>query len=256
MNMRPSTVLEKLRSGKVASCVKVNTADPRVVEIAALCGFDCIWTDMEHVANDFSAIENQIRAAKAYNADCLVRVARGSYSDHVRPLELDAAGIMVPHVMGLEDARRVVWMTHFHPQGRRALDGGNSDGAYCMVDTRDYITQANQQRFVMIQIEDPEPMKDLDAICALEGIDIIFFGPGDFSQGIGDTANFSNPKLLEARRLIAETAVRHGKFAGTVGSTGNMKELYDMGYRFISIGADVVGLVNYFNEIVSAYGSL
>ena len=253
MNVRPSVVLNKLRSGGTASCIKLNTQDPRIAEIASLCGFDCVWTDMEHVANNYSVIENQINASKAHNADCLVRVARGSYSDHVRPLELDASGIMVPHVMNLEDAKRVVWMTRFHPQGRRALDGGNADGAYCMLDAKDYMAQANRERFLMIQIEDPEPMADLDAICALDGIDIVFFGPADFSQGIGDPANFSNPKLLEARRLVAETAVKHGKYAGTVGSPANLKELYDMGYRFISAGADVVGLVNYFRETVSAF---
>ena len=254
MNLRPSNVLKKLRSGGLASCVKLNTQDPRIAEIASLCGFDCVWTDMEHVANNYSVIENQIVAAKAHNTDCMVRVARGSYNDHVRPLELDAAGIMVPHVMNLEDAKKVVWMTRFHPLGRRALDGGNADGSYCMVDTKDYIVQANRERFLMLQIEDPEPLDDLDAICALEGVDIIFFGPGDFSQGIGDPANFTNPKLLEARRLVAQAAVKHGKFAGTVGSPANLKELYDMGYRFISSGADVVGLVNYFREMASAFG--
>jgi len=255
MNMRPSVVLKKLRAGGVASCVKINTQDPRVTEIASMCGFDCVWTDMEHVANSYRVIENQILSAKAHNTDCLVRVARGSYSDHVRPLELDATGIMVPHVMNLEDAKRVVWMTRFHPQGRRALDGGNADGSYCMVDAKDYIRDANKERFLMIQIEDPEPMKDLDAICSLEGIDIVFFGPADFSQGIGDPVNFSNPELLDARRLIAETAIKHGKFAGTVGSPANLKELYGMGYRFISVGADVVGLMNYFKEMAAAFAS-
>ena len=254
--MRSSVVLKKLRSGGLASCVKINTQDQRVIEIAALCGFDCVWTDMEHVANNYNVIENQILAAKVHNTDCMVRVARGSYSDHVRPLELDAAGIMVPHVMNLEDAKRVVWMTRFHPVGRRALDGGNADGSYCMMDGLEYMEQANRDRFVMIQIEDPEPMADLDAICALEGIDIVFFGPADFSQGIGDPCNFSNPKLLEARRLVAETAIKHGKIAGTVGSPANLKELYDMGYRFISMGADVVGLLNYFKEIMASFKAL
>ena len=253
MNMRPSKVLEKLRAGKTASCVKINTQDTRVIEIASLCGFDCVWTDMEHVANNYGAIENQILAAKAHNADCMVRVARGSYSDHVRPLELDASGIMVPHVMNLEDAKQVVWMTRFHPQGRRALDGGNADGSYCLVDTIDYMAQANRERFLIVQIEDPEPMEDLDAICALDGIDVVFFGPADFSQGIGDPVNFSNPKLLEARRLVAETAVKHGKFAGTVGSPANIKELHDMGYRFISVGADVIALINYFKEMAGSF---
>jgi 4-hydroxy-2-oxoheptanedioate aldolase len=208
---------------------------------------------MEHIANNYSVIENQILSAKAHDTDCLVRVARGSYSDHVRPLELDAAGIMVPHVMNLEDAKQVVRMTRFHPIGRRALDGGNADGAYCMIDAEAYIAQANAERFLMIQIEDPEPMDDLDAICSLEGIDVIFFGPADFSQGIGDPCNFSNPRLLEARRLVAETAIKHGKYAGTVGSPANIKELYGMGYRFISLGADVVGLVNYFREMAAAF---
>jgi len=248
--------MKKLRAGGTVSCIKLNTADPRIAEMAALCGFDCVWTDMEHVANSFSTIESQIMASKIHNADCLVRVARGSYSDHVRPLELDASGIMVPHVMNFVDAKRVIWMTKFHPLGRRALDGGNADGSYCLVDTNDYMREANRERFLMIQIEDPEPMDELDAICSLEGIDIIFFGPADFSQGIRDPGNFSNPKLLEARRRVAEAAVKYGKYAGTVGSPANLKELHDMGYRFISIGADVVGLMNYFRDMAAPFRTL
>jgi 4-hydroxy-2-oxoheptanedioate aldolase len=251
--MKPSRVLQKLRNGGLASCVKINTADSRVIEIAAMCGFDCLWTDMEHIGNDYSIIEKQILAAKAHDADCLVRVPRGSYSDHVRPLELDATGVMVPHLMSLADAQKVVYNTKFHPIGRRPLDGGNADGGYCMVDTSAYIAEANQERFVVVQIEDPEPMAELDAICALPGLDMIFFGPGDFSQGIGDPCNFSNPALIEARKTVAQTALKHGKFAGTVGSPANIRELYDMGYRFISCGADVVGLINYFTEMNKAF---
>ncbi|MCL2477982.1 MAG: aldolase/citrate lyase family protein [Treponema sp.] len=256
MNIRPSKVMRKLRSGGTASCIKINTADPRITELASLCGFDCVWTDMEHVANNYSVIESQIMSAKAHDTDCLVRVPRGSYSDHVRPLELDASGIMVPHVMNFVDAKRVIWMTRFHPIGRRALDGGNADGAYCLVDTHEYMREANRERFLMIQIEDPEAMDDLDAICSLEGIDIVFFGPGDFSQGIGDPGNFNNHKLLDARRRVAETAVKYGKYAGTVGTPSNLKELHDLGYRFISAGADVVGLANYFKEISASFKSL
>jgi 4-hydroxy-2-oxoheptanedioate aldolase len=179
MKMRPSRVLKKLRAGQVASCVKINLADPRVIDIAAMCGFDCVWLDMEHVPTDWSTIEHQIRAAKIFDCDTMVRVARGSYSAHVQPLEADAAGIMVPHVMSLEDAKKVVWQTRFHPVGRRPVDGGNADGAYCLVDFNEYIETANKERFVVVQIEDPEPLSDLEAICELPGIDMIFFGPGD-----------------------------------------------------------------------------
>lgn len=251
--MRPSRVLAKLRGGEVVSCFKLNFSDARAVEIAALAGFDCLWLDMEHVGNDLSTIEKGVWAAKSQNTDMLVRVARGSYSDYIRPLEVDASGIMVPHIMGLEDAKAVVRMTRFHPIGRRPVDGGNADAAYTTVNFTDYLQEANDQRFVIVQIEDPEPMAELDAIAALPGIDMLFFGPGDFSHGIGAPGVWDDPRLLDARRRVAEAAVKYGKFAGTVASPANMDALIEMGYRFLSIGADVIGLTKYCSSIASEF---
>lgn len=243
--MRPSRVLERLRAGEVATCFKQNLADARATEIAARAGFDCVWLDQEHVGNDLSAIEAGVWAAKAHGVDVMVRVPRGSYSDLVRPLELDAAGIMVPHVMSAADASEVVWRTRFHPVGRRPVDGGNADGGYGTIELADYLAQANQHRFVVVQIEDPEPLDELEGIAALPGIDMLFFGPGDFSQGIGAPGVWDHPDLREARRRVAEVATQHGKFAGTVGSPASAAELVELGYRFLSLGADVVGLAQY-----------
>ena len=251
MHMRRSRVLAKLRAGKTVLCLKVNLSDARVAEIAGITGYDCIWADMEHVANDWSVIEQQVWAAKTHDTDVMVRVARGSYSDHVKPLELDAAGIMVPHVMSLADAKRVVSMTRFHPIGRRPVDGGNADGSYTAVDTLTYFREANRERFLCVQIEDPEPLDDLDAIAALDGIDMLFFGPADFSQGIGAPAVWDHPLLVETRRRVAESAVKLGKYAGTVGSPASLAGLLDMGYRFIGMGADVLAVGEYCRRMIS-----
>jgi len=254
MRMRPSRVLAKLRAGKVAGCTKLNLGDPRVAEIAASSGIDCVWMDLEHTPCDLREIENQIRAVKVFQADTLVRVPRGSYSDLVYPLEMDATGIMVPHLMSAEDARRVAWQTRFHPIGRRPLDGGNADGFYCKIPTVEYIEQANRERFVIVQIEDPEPMAELDQIAEVPGIDMLFFGPGDFSHGIGKTAQFDAPEVVDARRRIAEVARRHAKFAGTVASIDSLAATIELGYQFINIGADVLALVEYFDRIGRAFG--
>jgi 4-hydroxy-2-oxoheptanedioate aldolase len=256
MEMRPSRVLARLRAGQVASCHKINLDSARAVELAGIVGFDCVWLDTEHVATDWSVLERQIWAAKAHNVDVLVRVARGAYSDYVRPLELDAAGIMVPHCMGAEDARRVVQMTRFHPLGLRAWDGGNADGAYGNVGAVEYFAGANAQRFVALQIEDPEPLGQLDEIAALDGVDMLFFGPGDFSQAIGEPAQWDHPRVTEARRLVAEACARHGKIAGTVGSPANVQEYFNMGYRFVSMGADVLGLAAWYREILAGYAAI
>ncbi|MBA7592979.1 hypothetical protein ES708_35184 [subsurface metagenome] len=62
---------------------------------------------------------------------------------------------MVPHIMSVEDAKEVIKMTRFHPVGLRPVDGGNNDAAYCTMDFNQYLKQANEQRFVILQIEDP-----------------------------------------------------------------------------------------------------
>ena len=251
MQMRPSRVLKKLRNNEIVTCTKINLSDPRATEIAAMCGFDCLWLDMEHVPTDWQTAENQIRSAKVYDVDVMVRVAKGPYSDYTVPLEADAAGIMVPHLMSTKEAKEIVHWTRFHPLGRRPVDGGNADGRYCLVDFNDYVQTANKERFVIVQIEDPEPLHELDAIAQVEGIDMLFFGPGDFSQGIGTPGKWDNPQIAEVRKAIADVCKKHNKFAGTVGGTGNFQELVDMGYQFISVGADVVGLWTYYKDILS-----
>ena len=248
MHMRPSRVLRQLRAGQVATCTKLNLAEPRAVEIAAQSGFDCIWLCNEHVPTDWAMLENMIRAAKIYDVDTLVRVSKGSYSDTVRPLEADAAGIMVPHLMSAKEAKEIARTTRFHPIGRRPVDGGNADGGYCRVDFKEYIESANRERFVIVQIEDPEPLEELDAIASVEGIDMLLFGPGDFTHGIGHPAEFDHPLVAETRARIPQVCAAHGKYAGTVCGAANAASLIEMGYRFLSIGADVVALSTYFDQ--------
>lgn len=252
--MRPSRVLAKLRSGKIVFSYRINLDSARAVELAAMEGFDCIWICLEHGPSDLGIVERQIYAAKAWDTDTVVRVPRGSYSDYIHPLEMDATGIMVPHIMSLEDAKQVVRMTRFHPIGRRAMDSGYADAQYASIDLPRYAQQANAQRFVILQIEDPEPLADLEAIAALEGFDILFYGPGDFSHALGVPGKWDHPKVTENFQKIAKVAAAHGKVAGTVASLGNLKELIAMGYRFINLSSDVHALREHCRKILEAAG--
>jgi 4-hydroxy-2-oxoheptanedioate aldolase len=84
--LRKSRVLAALRAGRSATCLKLNLADPRVSGIAGVNGVDAVWLCNEHVPNHCINMENQIRAAKLYDIDTIVRVEKGSYSDYTRPL--------------------------------------------------------------------------------------------------------------------------------------------------------------------------
>ncbi len=253
-SMRKSRVLRKLRNGEVVNSFKTNYTDCRMVEVVAHYGFDCVWLCMEHVPNDLSVVEHAVYAAKAYDCDLLCRVPRGSYSDYIKPLEMDCAGIMVPHVMSLEDAKNVVSMTRFPPMGKRPVDGGNADGFFCNVPFEDYLKQANEERFVILQIEDPEAVENLEAIAELEGYDMLFFGPGDYSVTIGVPGQLRHPEVEKVRRRVADVARKHGKFAGTVGRIDNRQELIDMGYTFINVGSAVGGFNQYVRETALGAG--
>jgi 4-hydroxy-2-oxoheptanedioate aldolase len=251
MHMRPSKVLAKLRQGHVVSSFKANLSCSRATEIAAMLGFDCIWLDREHTPTDLAVVEKQINSAKIHNVDTLVRVPRGSYSDMIHPLELDASGIMVPHCMSEADAKKIARTTRFHPVGLRPVDGGNADGAFCNIEFVQYLKEANEQRFVIIQIEDPEPLAELDAIASVPGIDMLFFGPGDFSHAIGVPGKFDDPRLVDARKKVAQAALKHGKFAGTVGMP--TPEMLALGYRFFNFAADVIALSDYCKDKLATF---
>ncbi len=251
--MRPSRVLRTIREGGVARVLKLNTADAKVAEIFAAAQPDAIWVCMEHTSATWEQIENQIRAAKLYDVDTLLRVSRGSYSDYIRGYEMDAAGLIVPHVMNAEDARKVRDITKFAPIGKRAVDGGNNDAQFTRVGFLDYLESANRERFACYQIEDPEALEHLDAIAEMDGVDCLFFGPGDYSVATGIPGQIQHPDVKAVRKRIAEVARRHGKIAATVVGRDMIAEYVDMGYNLLSVGADVIALANYADESMAAF---
>lgn len=251
MPLTPSRLLRLLRDGGLPTVLKINLADPRVIELAGLAGIDAVWLCTEHVPNDWIGLENQVRAARVHGIDALVRVARGSYSDHIRPLEMDGAGIIVPHVASADEARQIVDQVRFHPIGRRALDGGNVDGLFCMVPVAEYITHANCERVVILQIESPEGLEEVERICGVPGFDGILFGPGDFSHRIGKPGQLDDPEVVAARRRVVAACRASGKFAMTAGLFAPLPELVAEGFRVFGVGADVIGLGAYVRQRVA-----
>lgn len=248
MTPRLSRILQRLRAGELATTLKINLSDPRVAEIAGLTGVDGIWICTEHVPNDWIGLENQIRAARIHNIDTLVRVGRGSYSDYIRPLEADATGIIVPHVADADEARQIVEWVRFHPIGKRALDGGNIDGQFCLLPIDEYIQHSNTERMIVLQIESPEALEHVEAIAAVPGFDMLLFGPGDFSHRIGKVGKLDDPRVVAARKRVAAAARAHGKFAMTAGLIAPFGELVAEGYQLFNVGADVVGLASYVKQ--------
>jgi len=251
--LRPSRVLREMKSGQLATLFKINLSDPRVVEIVAASGVSALWLCNEHVPNDWLNLENQIRAAALHGSDVLVRVSKGPYSDYVRPLEAGATGIIVPHVSTAQEAEQIVQWTRFRPLGNRPIDGGNVDGGYASIPTRDYVEFSNRERLLVLQIESPEAVKNVDAIAAVEGFDLLMFGPGDYAHRIDRIGEIACEEVEAARHRVEAAALRHGKRCVAVAASGSAEELLERGYSLAYAGADVFGIAEAARAALAPY---
>lgn len=239
--MRSSRVKAKLKKNEPVLMTALHFFDPSVYELTSLHGFDGIWLDLEHHGTGLETAMTMMRAARVGSSDVMVRIAKGEYMRLGRALEAGAQGIMYPRCSGAAEAKEVVSWAKFAPLGQRGFDGGNPDMPYCTMPIPEYLRKANDETFVVIQLEDQQAVAEADAIAAVDGVDVLFFGPADFSILSGIPGQFDHPEIQKAIQTIAAAAKRHGKAWGMPAFNLEWgQKLLDMGARFLAHGCDIV----------------
>jgi 4-hydroxy-2-oxoheptanedioate aldolase len=240
MPVKKSRILNKLSRDIPALMTTLHLHDPTIFELTSLMGFDGIWLDLEHHAHSLETAQNLMRAARVGISDIVARPAKGEFMRLGRLLEAGAQGIMYPRCDDAAEAAEVVKWAKFPPLGKRGCDGGNPDMPYCSMPLDQYIKEANQQTFIVIQIEEETALSQVDEIAAVEGVDVIFLGPGDFSSLGGFPGQWNHPRLTEAAEQIAAATRRHGKNWGRpVFSADDARNCLAMGARFLAYCSDM-----------------
>jgi 4-hydroxy-2-oxoheptanedioate aldolase len=191
----------------------VSIADPAVVEIAAYAGYDYVNIDMEHTGLDLPLVENMLRAASAAGISALVRVPGNDPNVILRVAEIGPDGLFIPHVRNAEDARAAVRAAKYAPIGDRGISGSTRAARYGL-DSGDFATYAariNRELIIHAQIEDQSALDDIEAIAAVEGLDVCGTAPSDLARTLGITGSRNDPRLGAAIRHVADTIRRVGK---------------------------------------------
>jgi 4-hydroxy-2-oxoheptanedioate aldolase len=210
-NMISSKVLQKLRAGDFVVTAGINrVAEPWLAEVVGRIGFDVIWFDMEHRAFQYDQLNALSLACRATGIDLMVRVRKTGYTSPMQALEFGANGILVPHVMSVEEARQWVEWVRFPPLGRRGFDGAGADAEYALSDPKEYLATANDHVFLALQVEDRECVECVEEIAALPGVDLLFVGPGDLSISYGVPFQFDHPLVQGAIDRVANAAAKAG----------------------------------------------
>ena len=255
--MTKSRLLRKLRDGDFVRVAGINrVTDPWLVELAGRVGFDVIWFDMEHRPYGYDVVGPLSLACRATGVDLMVRILKTGYTSPMRVLELGANGTMVPHCRSAEEARQWVEWTKYPPLGKRGFDNAGVDADYALGDSIEYLRHANEETFLVLQIEDKEAVDCVDEIAAVDGVDLLFIGPADLTISYGVPMQKEHPVVQHAMDKVANAAAKAGKWWGTVTNTPEaaQKEL-DRGARMVTCVNDhfllAYGMQNAYKEFAN-----
>ena len=255
--MRSSQIRAKLRRNEPALITMLHYIDPTLYEMTSLMGFDGLWMDLEHHHYSVETAENLMRAARVGVADIIARPAKGEFMRMARLLEAGAQGIMYPRCESAAEAAEVVRWAKFAPVGERGVDGANADAPFCSAPLKPYLQKANDETLVIVQIESPKVLKEVDAITKVPGVDVLMFGPGDFSVLAGVPGQFDGPILTKARERVAQAAKKARIHWGTISPTPEHSgNLLKMGARFICHGADILIMKRGLEQMQAEYAPL
>ena len=244
--MRKSKTLARIRNGEPVRICSLGHFIPSFIKYAVHYGFDCIWLDLEHRAMDEREIQALMAFFHKYDIDCMLRPSTLEKSRLYRYLEDGASGLMIPHVSTPEKAKALVEACKFPPLGDRGLDGAGMDNDFMLFD-EDYPARTNAETFLVVQIETPEALNNVDAIASVEGVDGLFIGTGDLGFRLKQSSE--HPSLEEAIDQIAAAAKKHNKAWGCPSvSAEALRQRRSQGAQLLARGGDLRALMQVFGE--------
>jgi 2-dehydro-3-deoxyglucarate aldolase/4-hydroxy-2-oxoheptanedioate aldolase len=231
-----------LKAGKKTAGAWSQLCSSASTEILCRAGFDWILIDLEHSPNDMQTLLWQLQAMNGYG---VVPIVRAPWNDLVwikRILDAGAYGVMIPSVNTREQAVAAVAACKYPPLGVRGIAGSPRAAGFGR-DTAGYLKRANDEILVILQVETPQSVANLDEIGKVPGVDMLFIGPMDLSTAMGHMGNLSHPEVQTAIATVEAKAKALGIPLGTV-ATGwdQSKALYDRGYQFVTLMSDVAFL--------------
>jgi 2-keto-3-deoxy-L-rhamnonate aldolase RhmA len=237
-------VRDGINGGTLGTWIKL--AGPESVEIMAYAGFDFVIIDLEHTTLDLGAASTQIAMANALGIDPLVRVPDHGLSVIQRVLDAGAAGVVVPHVDTVEQARAVVRATRFPPHGDRGSGGTSRAGRWGLLPRADYLAYGNEQSLCVVQLESETAIRNTREILALDGIGAAFVGTADLSMSVGGPVDHLVTSALAA-------AAAAGVPIGTASATSEQaRTALTRGYDYVVVSNDTSILASGGRDIVNA----
>ena len=200
-----------LDGGRVAGLF-VQTPHPVVTELLGALGVDVLCVDQEHSAMGPETVHALVGGAALGGVPAIVRVADGTAHHIAAALDAGAAGVLVPRVGSAAAAEAAVRFARYPPAGERGVGPGRASGYGRRI--AESLARADEETLVAVQIETRAALDVLDEILGIDGVDLIFVGPGDLSVSLGLAGGLADPRLRPVVEDVLDRAAAAGKATG------------------------------------------
>jgi 2-keto-3-deoxy-L-rhamnonate aldolase RhmA len=244
---------QKIASGSPALGLWVTLESPSITEIAVALGLDWVVIDAEHGHLDWKEILEHLRALSRSTTVGLVRIATLDTGLVKRALDIGADGVVIPWIESASQAREAVSMATYPPEGRRGI-GGERATAWGQAFI-EHTAEANELVLVVPIIETAEGVANAAQIAAVDGIELVFFGPADLSASYGHRGAWEGGPTAERILAVKDVALAAGKNCGIMcTSAEDLRQRIAQGFRMVGVASDVGLVVGGLQSLAAAAG--
>lgn len=225
-NKLVNPVKARMQAGEVALGMPVRLArSGDVARIAKTTGHDFIFIDTQHSLFGLETIGHIASTALSIGVAPLVRVRGIDDPDVSLLLDNGVLGIVYPDVANAVQAQKAVDTCKFAPLGKRSVTAGYPQFDFRSVPLTESVPQLNDACLLVCMIETMEGLNNVEAIAAVDGIDVLHLGSNDLLANMGKSGKFDDPVLVEAQERLIAACRKHGKFAGCGGNRDVQRQL-------------------------------
>lgn len=244
----PNPLREKMEAGQLAvGMINRLVRGVEIVAIAKTAGFDCLFIDLEHNGFTLETVTQTCLAANMAGITPLVRVGALDEAEIAHVFDCGAMGVIVPQIETPADAAKAVRAAKFPPLGERSIMPCLPHLMFRPTPAVEAMRAVNEATLVIAMIESRRALDEVEAIAAVEGVDMLLVGANDLCNALGLPGQLDHPDVRAAFQRVANACQANGVFFG-VGGMGQRpelaKEMIAMGARYATAGADVTFMMN------------
>jgi len=194
---------------------------------------------------------HQLQVLASVPVTPVVRTSEATRGRIQHILDSGAAGIMFPQIKTAEEAMTATKLMYYPPKGTRGM-AKITRATQFGKNTKSYREELDKRLLGIIQIETVSALKDIEAIAALDEVDVLFVGPTDLSVALDTFGQLQHPVFQQAIKAVSAAAKKYGKTAGVLMQDISEYEMYvDLGYRFLACGGDSVFIMKSANDLAN-----